>query len=223
MRQSSRSFASWPVLHSSLIFEGVAFWPTRWLSSGPSWAPRPPPQENAWRNRKRTRTASPRPPPPIAIGPPLRRRPRASVTWPGSSLAPRRKRTAGYFPLADGRQTLEAREEGDELAGALHEDVGCGSEAWRPLLGGDRDADEVLEPCGGQPREGVEVGRVVARVQAEPRLRLGEKGCHGCALVGRDRRADLEHLAAPARVEPCAPSAFGNLFELRPRRGLVLG
>src|SRR4029079_5910032 len=43
MRQSSRWFASSPVLHSCETSEGVESSPTRWLSSGPSCPGSPPP------------------------------------------------------------------------------------------------------------------------------------------------------------------------------------
>ena len=51
MRQSSRWFASSPVLHSWESWEGVESSPTRWLSRGPSWPGRPSPPESAEKMR----------------------------------------------------------------------------------------------------------------------------------------------------------------------------
>src|ERR671923_2656502 len=97
---------------------------------------------------------SPSPPPPAASPPPMRR-PRTSVTWPGSRRAPRRKRIPAHYPLERGEKRCQLRRPGDDEIGGLEQ-------RGRRLVGGDRDAHGVLEPLALEAPEGVEIRGVVA-------------------------------------------------------------
>ena len=77
-----------------------------------------------------------------------------------------------------------------------------GDEPGVGLGGSHRDPDEGLEPGSGEAAEGVEVGRVVAGIEAESRARVGDERANRGPLVLVDAGADLEHLASPARLEP---------------------
>src|SRR6185312_12455157 len=113
-----------------------------------------------------TRMAMPIPPPPTASPPaPPTRRPRTSLTWPGSSRAPLRNRTKRVLPDAFRRQTLERRQEQPERLRARYRQVRCGGELRGSLDRLDRDADGVVEAGGRQALECVQVGRVVPGVE----------------------------------------------------------
>jgi hypothetical protein len=103
-----------------------------------------------------------------------------------------------------------------------HEIGSCGQLPWT-LVGGHGDADEVVEAARGEAREGIEVGHVVSRVKGAPGRRLAQELPHGGALVGLDRRADLEHLAPPARDESFGSCPRGDVFELGAGLRLVAG
>src|SRR3954462_6757857 len=92
-----------------------------------------------------TRTTSPIPPPPIAAGPPTPR-PRTSVTWPVSSLAPGRKRTAPPLPRSVDRNS--------------------GLACARPEK---REGSQWLPSCIGVPR--FELGTSPTRTERATRLR----------------------------------------------------
>ena len=137
--------------------------------------------------------------------------------------------------------------------GAVDRQVGLARQLGRRFVGADRHAERALAAspdCDerAQAAEGVEVGGVVADVQRRastgaPRSSVGDAE----ALVERDRRAHLEHLAAPVHGEALAPrrarrspapprsaasssgaprqwkAAIASLSSLRTRSALVLG
>src|SRR6476646_3986867 len=94
----------------------------------------------------------------------------------------------------------EGAEQPGERVLVPDDDVGGLTEVARAFVGYDGDADGELEAV--QAAEGVEVGGVVARVQRALQLSLLQQCTDGRALVRLDRRADLQHLAAPARPQP---------------------
>ena len=101
------------------------------------------------------------------------------------------------------------------------DDVGGLTEVGGALVGHDGDADNEIEAV--QAAEGVEIGGVVPRVQRPSQLSLLQQCTHGRALVRIDRRADLQHLAAPARPQSGRDRPVGDAAQLRDRRLLVLG
>ena len=96
-------------------------------------------------------------------------------------------------------------------AGAVDEQVGASrASSRRRLVGADADAERGRERAlvaqRAQRGERVQVGEVVADVERRVDVRLaGEQAPDAAALVERDRRADLEHLAAPVRPEALRP------------------
>src|SRR5205823_5312273 len=82
-------------------------------------------------------------------------------------------------------------------------EVGGFPEFRRGFLRGNGDADAELEAV--QAAERIEVGRIVSRIQGPAERTLLEELPHGRSLVGLDRRAQLEHLAAPVPPEPGPP------------------
>ena len=71
----------------------------------------------------------------------------------------------------------------------------------------------MLEPGARQARERIQIGRVVAGVEPASSTGLLDQCTDRRALVGLDRRADLEHFAAPARDEAFVASFRGDLLQ----------
>src|ERR1041385_7254406 len=95
-----------------------------------------------------TRMAMPIPPPPMASPPvPPTRLPRTSLTWPGLSFGPLRKRTRRVLPGFAERATLETLQEAPELVRARHGHIGGRGQLRGPFMRFDRDADGMLEAC----------------------------------------------------------------------------
>jgi Sulfite exporter TauE/SafE len=118
---------------------------------------------------------------------------------------------------------LQPSEKRSKRRRALDDETRFRREArWR-LLRVDRNAHEVLEPGVGQSGEGVEIGRVVARVERHVRPRASEESAYRGSLVRLERWTNLEHLAAPAGNEPGGARALGYALERDPRLRLVLG
>ena len=69
-----------------------------------------------------------------------------------------------------------------------------------------------------QPVEGVDVGAVVADVERGGEVAPAEQAAHAAALVDRDRRADLEHLAPPVDVAGPPPRRARRRRARPPRR-----
>ena len=61
--------------------------------------------------------------------------------------------------------------------------------------------------------ERVDVGRVVAGIERASQAARGDEGAHGGALVGVDRRTQLEHLASEACVEALGARAARDVVE----------
>ena len=76
---------------------------------------------------------------------------------------------------------------------------------------------------GGEAAEGVEVRRVVARVEAQLCAALLEQLPQAVPLSASHVRADLEKLAAPACVEAVLLRAPCDVLQGRDRGGLVVG
>ena len=97
IRQSCRSFASAPVWQSWSSVDGAPV-----ETDCPSRLPSPPRRRYRPRARCRGRRSRGRrrrgPPPPARTGPPMPPRPRTSVTWDGSSLAPLLNRMGSLLP-----------------------------------------------------------------------------------------------------------------------------
>src|ERR1700733_9845720 len=114
--------------------------------------------------------------PPSLSDPLLRPRPRASV----------------------GRQR---REQLDHAVRSIDHEVGLGGDLGRSLIGANSDPDGAGDTALiGQPHkcmERVEVGDVVADVERDVDVRVGQESLDPGTLVDPDRRPDLEHLAPP--------------------------
>ena len=90
-----------------------------------------------------------------------------------------------------------------------------------PFRRGHRHADAELQRLDGV--EGVEVGRVVARVERALEPALAEQVGDRRPLVRSDRRPQLQHLPSEARHEALVPGARRRRLEHRERLCLVLG
>ena len=150
------------------------------------------------------------------------RRPRTSVTWPGSSFAPRRNRTRGLLPAAERRQTRASR--------AARRVAPARGRRGRPRRRARPDPRPIRPPRGRSapvplgrgPR--TRRGRSCRRPHRARAARARRRGAtRPLFLVGFDRRADLEHLAAPARIEAFCSGALRDCFELGARLLVVLG
>ena len=119
-----------------------------------------------------------------------------------------------------GSRRLERRQQLQQLCGAVDHDVGGLAQLRRPLGRGDRDPDAELERPDGV--EGVEVGRVVARVEPPLEAALSEQVRDRGALVGADRRSQLEHLAPEPSHEPFVAGPRRDGGQHRQRLLLVL-
>src|SRR6266487_3384363 len=119
--------------------------------------------------------------------------------------------TAPDARAARASPSLKPAEQLDELGRALDHDVRGLAELRRPFGRRDRDAHRNVEPV--EPAEGVEVGRVIARIERPPQLALLEQRPHGRSLVGGNRRPHLEHLAPELSLEPERGRAIGDATE----------
>jgi uncharacterized protein len=116
---------------------------------------------------------------------------------------------------------LEAAQQRQQLRRRVDDDV-CGiDELAGRLVRRDRDADADLQAV--ERAEGVEIGRVVARVERPSQPGFVEQLPERGPLVGLDRRADLEHLAPEPRHEAGPPGAIGDPLEVLERLVLALG
>src|SRR5262245_55008893 len=95
------------------------------------------------------------------------------------------------------RPMLEAPQQREELGRRVDDDVRGLYQLARRLVRRDRDPDTELEPV--ERAEGVEVGRVVARVERPVQPRFPEQLHDRCSLVRMHGRTDLEHFAPEAR------------------------
>ena len=105
-------------------------------------------------------------------------------------------------PSGDSPQgSSEAPQELEHALGALDDEVRS-LEQRRAAPRPSRRRPAPRRSSSSRPAEGVEVGCVVAGVEASTDGRARDERAHRGALVGRDGRAHLEHHPAPARDEP---------------------
>jgi Sulfite exporter TauE/SafE len=116
---------------------------------------------------------------------------------------------------------LEGTQHGEQRGGAFDDEVSGFPKLRRAFLRGYCHSNAELEIV--QAAERIEVGRIVPRIQGPAERAFPEELPHGRSLVPLDRRAQLEHLAAPVRPQPCGLGSRRNALELFARSRLVGG
>src|SRR5262249_28327275 len=119
------------------------------------------------------------------------------------------------------RAISETPQQPEQLGRRVDDDVRRLHELARRLVRRDRDPDPHFEAV--ERTEGVDVGRVVARVEGPSQARLAEQLRDRGSLVRLDGRTDFEHLPPEARLEAGRACALGDVLEVLERRLLVLG
>ncbi len=107
---------------------------------------------------------------------------------------------------------LESAQYREQRLGTVDDEVSGFPKFPRAFLRGDCDADAELEPF--QAAERIEVGRIVSRIQGPAERTLLKELPHSRSLVRLDRRAQLEHLAAPVSPQPGSLGSHRNALEL---------
>src|SRR5829696_2455969 len=146
----------------------------------------------------------------------------SAVAAPPASRTVIRSRSQKAMPA-----TLEPLEHPDESLRPLDGQVGLAGNLRRGLNRGDGDADGVIQLAilaqGSQGGEGVNVGAVIAAVERGIYRTRRDQSSYRDALVDRDVRPDLQHLAPSVGNETLPLGLAGDVVGEGLRGSLVVG